>query len=281
MNLSEQAIEFLVGYITGNSGLSPYRSGPQLVDFFNRFGADDLYGNGFPSRHVYARERLANYNSTPKIKNIIEAAFDWSADSDREIEDHAFQFSRLLAPSGFKLRKDYQEGFIHNGMYVEGPVYFEVVPTEGRILTPPGYLLRNDNLRAHVSKANSRIDQSDYAGAISICYTLIESFLKLSLDELSEEYREGEGDIKKLYKQYSSAAGLAVSEQTDTVLKPLLSGLTSLVGGFYEVSNKASDRHAAKYSPNLHHAKLVVSLTFAFCEFLIESSRYRRKIAVH
>ena len=34
MNLSEQALEFLVGYITGNSGLSPYKSGPQLVDFF-------------------------------------------------------------------------------------------------------------------------------------------------------------------------------------------------------------------------------------------------------
>ena len=143
------------------------------------------------------------------------------------------------------------KGFMHNERYLEGPMYFEVVPTEGRILTPPDFLLRNDNLRAHVSKAKSRIDQSDYAGSISICYTLIESFLKLSLDELSEKCREGEGDIKKLYKQYSSAAGLAVSEQTETVLKPSLSGLTSLVGGFYEVSNKASDRKAATYSPAL------------------------------
>lgn len=38
-------------------GIAPYRSGPQFVAFFNKFGFDDSYGPGFPSRWSYAEVR--------------------------------------------------------------------------------------------------------------------------------------------------------------------------------------------------------------------------------
>ena len=44
MKLSAKTIEKLVGIITGDSKVSPYRSGPQLIAFFRDFGERDLYG---------------------------------------------------------------------------------------------------------------------------------------------------------------------------------------------------------------------------------------------
>jgi len=44
MKISERTISALGHIVTGNSGISPYNSGPQLVRFFNEFGANDAYG---------------------------------------------------------------------------------------------------------------------------------------------------------------------------------------------------------------------------------------------
>ena len=48
MKISERTIKRLGEIITGNKSLSPYRSGPKLVSFFNDFGTNHTYGDGFP-----------------------------------------------------------------------------------------------------------------------------------------------------------------------------------------------------------------------------------------
>ena len=53
MKISDHTISALGSIITGDGGLSPYRSGPQLVTFFNQFGVDEEYGQGFPSQWYY------------------------------------------------------------------------------------------------------------------------------------------------------------------------------------------------------------------------------------
>jgi len=50
MKISERTIKRLGEIITGDKALSPYRSGPKLVSFFNDFGTNHTYGQGFPSR---------------------------------------------------------------------------------------------------------------------------------------------------------------------------------------------------------------------------------------
>src|SRR5215213_5626496 len=52
-----------------------YRSGPQLVQFFNNLGFKDTYGQGFPSRSIYTDERLARINGRPELDKCIKSLF--------------------------------------------------------------------------------------------------------------------------------------------------------------------------------------------------------------
>ena len=129
------------------------------------------------------------------------------------------------------------------------------------------------SLEEGVAKAKIRIESGDFDGAITTCYTIIEQFLKLSLRKRDVTFKETEGDIKKLYKLYAASTSLEVGAETEASLRPLLSGLSGLVTGFYEIANKAGDRHVSIYKPASRHAVLVVNLTFAFCEYLVDSSQ--------
>lgn len=52
-----------------------YRSGPQLVQFFNELGFNDVYSQGFGSRQIYTDERLAMINGTPELDKCIKKVF--------------------------------------------------------------------------------------------------------------------------------------------------------------------------------------------------------------
>lgn len=52
-----------------------YRSGPQLVQFFNELGFNDTHGQGFPSRWAYTDGRLAKINGTPELDKCIKKLF--------------------------------------------------------------------------------------------------------------------------------------------------------------------------------------------------------------
>ncbi len=48
MKISERTVSAISQIITGDKAISPYRSGPKLVKFFNEFGTNAVYGRGFP-----------------------------------------------------------------------------------------------------------------------------------------------------------------------------------------------------------------------------------------
>jgi len=52
MKISEKITKPLGQLIAGDTGIAPYMSGPNLVDFYNEYGFDDEYGQGFPSRWI-------------------------------------------------------------------------------------------------------------------------------------------------------------------------------------------------------------------------------------
>jgi very-short-patch-repair endonuclease len=70
--VSIQTIKHLCELITAK----PYRSGPDLVMFFNQFGWDDTYGEGFPSRYRYVEEKLLDLNDRGMVVGAIEQAID-------------------------------------------------------------------------------------------------------------------------------------------------------------------------------------------------------------
>src|ERR1051325_5004517 len=71
MKVSETSISAIGRLVTGDAGLSKYRSGPELVDLFNRYGSDDVYGQGFPSRWAYAEKKIRALNESAALAKLI------------------------------------------------------------------------------------------------------------------------------------------------------------------------------------------------------------------
>ena len=258
--------------------MSPYRSGPQLIAFFHDFGERDIYGKGFPARAAYALDKLKKFNGTERMKDVVCAAFDYWDESDYNPEDAAFQFNKTLTRDGFRLVIEYRYGWMQGNEYVKGAPYFELRPIVDNVITTDSLVgMSHETVLEQVRKANNKIETGDFAGAISSAYTLVEELLKHILTESGIHYNDSEGDIRALFKVARNPLRLDPSEPgIDTVLKPILDGFQKLVAGLYEVANKASDRHARKYSPAAHHAKLAVNSAFALCEFLVDTRDYQQ-----
>src|SRR4051812_25838808 len=97
IKISVQTLKALCDLITGK----PYRSGPQLIAFFNQFGWSDVYGQVlFSSRWKYAEEKLNTLNNSDHIVKCIEQAVDprnflgTNEDSEQIVQDinHYLQY---------------------------------------------------------------------------------------------------------------------------------------------------------------------------------------------
>ena len=75
MSIPAKTIESLIEIITGNADKSPYRSGPQLIEFFRDFGERDLYGQGCPARAYYVHEKLKKFNGMETMEKVIPATY--------------------------------------------------------------------------------------------------------------------------------------------------------------------------------------------------------------
>ena len=278
MKLSAKTLERLAGILTGDTGVSPYRTGPKLIDFFYDFGERDLYGQGFPSRGAYTLEKLKKFNGTEAMRGILSEAFDYFDEREFNPEEAAEEFNRTLTRDGYRMVIEYGPGWMQGDEYVRGAPHFEVRPLTPATVVPSSLSsLSHEAISEQVAKANNKIEMGDFSGAIASAYTLVEHLLKLLLAENNVTHKETEGDIRALYKAVRTPLRLdPSSDSIDAALKPILDGFQKLVGGLYDIANKASDRHARKYNPAGHHAKLVVNAAFALCEFLLDSHQYQR-----
>jgi hypothetical protein len=171
------------------------------------------------------------------------------------------------------LRRMEREGFRYeNGHFVSDALSVAIVPASSLVK------LTEESIQEHVEKARHKIVNGDSAGAIANAYTLLEEFLKQLLRKTGTAFNESEGDIRALYKLLAAPLNLAPkNDSLETHLKTILEGLQRQIGGLFEVANKASDRHARRYNPAPHHAKLAVNVVFTLCEFLLESHEYQQK----
>lgn len=146
------------------------------------------------------------------------------------------------------------------------------------LATPSLVALTEESIEEHVEKARARIEAGDSAGAITNAYALVEQFLKEILRQTGTEFKESEGDIRALYGISCGPLNLdPKGEHLESYLKAILQGLKSVIAGLYELANKASDRHARRYNPARHHAKLAVNAALSVCEFLLDSFVYQQK----
>lgn len=298
MRVSAITIEKLAKIITGDGEGYQYRSGPQLVEFFNDFGFSDFYYSGFPSRFSYAKEKLNLLNGKEILLKVIEEALD-PVHYEKELasNDVAARLNKYLVKDGYRIaqyprpRSDMSQDYytdIEAALYVgdlkDYPAdffekYFTVEPLGNKVVEIESSVkLSHDFINEQINKTKAKLTQSDFDGAITNARSLVEAFQEEIIRKTGLVVPKYDGDLLKLYKVTKKALNLdpAAKDLSDT-LKQILSGLNSLVSGLGGLSNKMADRHARSYKPSRHHAKLAVNVAFTFCEFLLDSFEHQQE----
>ncbi|SRR5581483_9450562 len=180
MKISERTIKRLAEIITGDKALSPYRSGPKLVGFFNEFGTNHTYGQGFPSRWTFTEECLRQFNDTPILKKIIVTALDPRDFMGATVHD---QKTREPKPANVQEAVTYLNEFLSYDGYeiVAHGKGFEVLDrTRGQIVVDvklePSHL-SHAFIMEQIEKCRTKTSQGDYDGAITNARSLVEAVL--------------------------------------------------------------------------------------------------------
>ena len=285
MKLSNKTLRAAADIITGNpllaggNPVAPYRTLGDITGFFRDFGERDIHpASGAPSRFSYTLEKLEKFNNSPLVGKVVCVALQfWERSPEYKPENAAAYLNKFLIQDGYKLEVEHGMSRMNGDSVEYFNPYFELRSLRANVIETASLIsLSHESINEHISKARRKIEAGDAAGAIVNAYTLVEEFLKELLRKTDTEFKESEGDIRTLYKAIAKQLGLEPKgEALESYLKTILEGLQRQIGGLYEVANKASDRHARKYTPAKHHAKLAVNASFTLCEFLLESYEYQ------
>jgi len=170
MKVSERTITAIRNIVNGDEGLSPYRSGPLLVRLFNDHGANDVYGQGFPSRWNYTEDKLRALNGTQALGNLVCHILD-----PREFMNTKFNVQKACDYLNDRVRYDGYEVVIDGGLAkthdLKGVSVIFKHPFEGS--ADEGHIFIDEQIK----KAENKIQDGDYDGAITNARSLLEAVL--------------------------------------------------------------------------------------------------------
>lgn len=171
-----------------------YRSGPQLIRFFNSLGFNDSYGQGFPSRWMYTDEKLERINGTPELDQCIRMVLNPANFIDRftELDNCISEFNKFLAFDKWKV--------VREGADIK---FKKLEKVEIEEPPPP---VQTDTEDEFLRREFSNV-----------------SVLKIGLDGMVSELLEQR--IKEIEKCYSSGAYLSVILIAGSSLEGILLGL--------------------------------------------------------
>lgn len=251
--LREIEMTFDAGNLTPREGYQPTVSGER------RSLVETYYAN-------------LDFTSPTDVKNLL-AVYEEVIELLRKTQDRVINPESVDETIRALLRRMERDGIRYEG----GRFVSEALNVLG-VHTPSLVQLSEASIQEHLEKARQKIANGDPAGAIANAYTLVEEFLKQLLRKTGTAFNENEGDIRALYKLLAEPLHLAPkNESLESYLKAILEGLQRQISGLFELANKASDRHARKYNPAPHHARLAVNVAFTLCEFLLESYEYQQR----
>jgi len=257
MKLNPKSLEKLRDLINEET---TYRSGVDLVSFFNDLGFNEEYGKGFPSRWYYTDEKLNSINGTKKIEECIQKIFapinfiEYPLDLYQHIEN----FNKYLEFDGYMIRQKDKKIFI-DSINSEAPLSKSIIFDEAHI-------------HSQWEKAIER-KSSDPEGAITMARTLIESLLKHILDEQNITHNDNM-DLSELYKEVAKLLNLAPEQHQEPIFKQILGGASGVISGLGAMRNKLGDAHGAtksKIKPQERHSELAVNLAGSMATFLYKT----------
>lgn len=272
MKVSELTIAALGKIATGDrtkgdESVAPYLSGPELVHFFNEFGADVVYGQGFPSRWQFAEAEIRDHNGSPSLAKVIEALLDprrflgteYTADRAADYLNQRFRYDGYEAC---------RVGELYRVRETSGPGVAVQAPTFPTLSHP--------FIEEQLEKCDAKIASSDFEGAVTNARTLVEAVLQTIESELSGRTQPYDGEIQRLFKRVQKLLNLEPSRKDIADhFRLVLSGLSNIVHGLAPLRNKMSDAHPAVFRPSRHHATLVVNAAKTLVDFLFATYEYQ------
>jgi hypothetical protein len=280
--LSERAIKRLAEIITGDASLSPYRSGPKLVSFFNHFGLNNVYpsGGGFPSRWAFAEDCIRTLNDEKNIQKIVRAAFDPREFLRVEIFDKATGSNKKLNVA--EAVEYMNEILDFDGLELVPDGRFFRISRKGVPQVDLSVNIEMDHLSREfiieqIEKCRNKIAQQDYDGAITNARSLVEAVLAAIERKCDPTPPSYDGDLQKLYKRVQGHLKLSPENpQINENLKQLLRGFVNIINGLAGLSNKMGDRHVREYKPAQHHAILIVNSAMTLTNFVFDTYSYQK-----
>lgn len=290
MQFKERTLNALVGIINGETenpedwyfdgGIEkhrtymPYKSGPDLVRFFNELGSDDFYGSGFGSRASYTDSKLRELKNLQEFSNLVHELFHPrnNLDDQRDYQaavDYLNQYLKFEHIEIYGVPGRFGTGYHAKslqGVYVDFP----------HVESP--HPLTHEFIQQQAEKCQRKINEADYSGAITNARGLIEEVLKAVQHKLDPTPKDTGGDLMKLYKEVQRLLNLDPAAQPVEPLKQLLAGLTSIVNGLSALRNHSGDAHAIRFRPSAHHAQLAVNTAKTLCDFLFSTFEYQQKM---
>ena len=227
MRITERTIKFLGKTLCGDNGLLPYKSGPKLVDFFVNFGADDQYGEGFPSRWKYTEDKVREFNDSLILKKIVEDLVDPRdlMESKIESEETIKQINDYLKFDGYELSKVGE--------------FYKIHDSKGILVEPEAVKeLNHDFIKEQIEKCNNKIEQNDFNGAITNARSLAEAVMIEIIEDYEGKEIKNDGKLENHYKQVKKILNLTINPEIlpPTVIQ-ILSGLESISSGLAGLSN--------------------------------------------
>ena len=280
MQFKERTYNALVRLINGEQVnpqlgiLLPYKSGPDLVRFFNELGSDDFYGSGFGSRASYTDGKLRQLASVQEFSTLINLLMN----PINNIEEQS-DYQAVMDYLNPYLRFDDLEIYAYLGKY--GTEYavrsLSNNIVEFDLKEKQHHPLSHEYITEQVEKCDKKLSQSDHSGVITNARTLIEEVLKAIQAKLDPSPKDTGGDLIKLYKEVQRLLNLDPANQPVEPLKQLLNGLTSIVNGVSALRNNSGDAHARRFKPMHHHARLAVNAAKTLCDFLFDTFEYQHQ----
>ncbi|MBD3584032.1 abortive infection family protein [Flavobacterium selenitireducens] len=267
MKISNKITKQLGTLIAGDRGPTPYLTGSDLVDFFNECGADDIYGEGFPTRWRYATEKIIESNGSDQLRTILEEFVDPRRYEGNEEQVQAIvkEINGLIKFDGFNLAKKGN--------------FYKIIDNQGNYIEPQA-LSEVDHkfVSEQIEKCQQKITTNDFNGAITNARTLAEAVLIHVIENIEKVEVKNDGNILALWARAKKALKIDLKKEDipDFVFQ-ILAGLDTSLNGLAALSNNAGDRHANKFNTKKHHAKLAVNVSMTLSDFLVDVLNERNK----
>ena len=273
MKLSPYTVRHLAKMITGDAEGWPYKKGAELVKLFNQYGFRDVYEQGFPSRGIYAEEKLRLMSGKEIIKDLIKDILDpraWLQPTKplKSVDECAQQLNELVKHDNLEVIKD--------------GLYYKVRDLSGSLIKPElpfqkASAVTEIVIEEQINKCREKIASGDYDGAITNARSLVETLLTSIEHELDPNAPPPDGDMLKAYNRVRVLLNLDPGRKdVSDALKQVLSGLASIIHGLATMRNKMSDAHGTLYRPARRHAKLAVNSAKTLADFLFETLAYQK-----